>query len=375
MANLSIRTDLDMFAFANSAFSGVFGTATATKLRIDIDSTDHIDLIGSGFTYDANGTPTGGTVKSMTSVVDDAVQFTMSQLSVGVLSVAAAIDAHDANAFLSLLFSGNDRISGKDGDDVLYGFGGTDAITGGLGADTLYGGDGNDKFYMQDGGNADTATGGTGNDTYYIDGADSVVEADGEGTDTAYIVGSFTLADGVALENLNAYGAAAVVIEGNSARNNIKGERGNDELSGFGDRDTISGRSGADTIYGGDDYDRLFGEAGNDVIYGDEGTDRIDGGTGNDLLFGGTDGDRDTFIFTIGDSSFGRDRIFDFEDGIDRLQINGYASLAAAQADGATIGEDVDGNALIKFLGPISTITLIGIDQAQVTAADFVFAA
>lgn len=375
MSNLSVRTQLDMNAWAFSLAFGEAEPGTATKLRIRIDADDYVDLIGTGYTYDVFGTPTGGTVQSVNSVVDGQVQFVLNQFSVPVVDIIAAIEAFDAEAFLGLFFGANDRMTGDDLDDVLYGFGGTDSMTGGLGNDTLYAGDGNDKLYLQDA-VFDTAFGGLGNDTYYIDGIDSITEVDGEGTDTLNIKGDFLLEEGNSIENLNAVGSVDGDITGNSLRNNIKGDASDNSLSGVGDRDTIAGGSGIDTISGGDEYDRLFGDGGNDFIFGDDGTDRIDGGTGNDQLYGGgDDNDRDTFIFAVSATSFGRDVINDWEDVTDRIQINGYASFAAAVADGMTISEDAGGNAIVKFTTPISTITLSGIDQSQVTSADFVFIA
>lgn len=374
MSNLSVRTQLDIYAFVASAAFGEAEPGTATKLRIRIDSDDYVDFIGTGFTYDTDGTPTGGTVKSLTSVVNGAVQFVLNQFSVPVTSIIAAIESFDASGLLNLFFGGNDRITGAGLDDVLYGFGGTDSMTGGLGNDTLYAGDGNDKLYLQDGGVHDTAYGGLGNDTYYIDGNDTILENDAEGTDTAYIKGDFLLDEGNSIENLNAQGSVNGSITGNSARNNIKGDASANTLSGLGDRDTIAGGSGNDTIHGGDEYDRLFGDGGADTIFGDDGTDRIEGGAGNDQLYGGgADADKDAFIFEVSAVSFGRDVVHDFEDGKDRIEIHGFADFAAAVAGGMTISEDAGGNTVVKFTGPISTITLNGIDQAQITAADFVF--
>lgn len=373
MANLSLRSALDLYQFAESPAAGEVDLATTTKLRFRIDADDYIDFIGTGLTYDGAGIPTGGTIKSVTSVVGGSVQFILNQFAVPVTSIAAAIQSADPGALLGLFFGGNDRMTGKDGNDVLYGFGGTDSITGGLGQDSLFGGEGNDKLYASDG-VADLAVGGAGNDTYYIDSLDTVVELDGEGTDTIYVSTYYHLSDAQnSIENLYALGGSAD-LAGNSLRNTIKGNSGNDTLSGLGDRDTIFGGSGSDTIYGGDEYDRLFGDGGADTIHGDDGTDRIDGGTGNDQLYGGgDDNDKDTFIFQVGTTSFGRDTIHDFEDGTDRIEIRGFANYAAAVAGGMTISEDAGGNALIKFANPIATITLAGIDQAQVTTADFVF--
>lgn len=375
MANLSVRTALFLDAFATSAFSGEFEPGSATRIRLRIDADDYVDFIGTGFTYGAGGVPTGGTIKSITSVVEGAVQFTLTQFSVALTSAVAAIQTADQDTVFTLFLGANDRITGKDGADLLRGYGGTDSMTGGLGSDTLYGDDGNDKLYMQDNGGADSGYGGTGNDTFYIDSADSIFETDGEGTDTAYIRGDFTLAEGNSVETLIAQGNVDGEITGNSARNTIKGDASDNVLSGLGDRDSLFGGSGVDFIYGGDEYDRIFGDGGNDFLYGDEGTDRLEGGSGNDTLFGGADGDRDTFIFTVSTASFGRDIVADFEDAVDRIQINGFASFAAATSGGMTISEDAGGNALIKFTGPISTITLTGIDQAQITAADFIFSA
>lgn len=376
MANVSVRTTLSMIDFAT--LLGAAGTVEFTgarKIRVATDVDDYVDFIGTGFTYDSEGNPTGGVVKSITSVVDGVVQATANQFSVALTTVFAALAGGDAETILQLFFSTNDRMTGGDGDDVLYGFGGTDTLTGGAGVDTAYGGDGNDVFKMQDG-EIDTAVGGAGNDRYYIDGIDSITEVDGEGTDTAYIVGTYVLDEGNSIENLNGFGRDAVSISGNSARNTIKGGSGDDTLSGLGDRDTISGGNGNDVIFGGDEYDRLFGDGGADVIYGDDGTDRIDGGTGNDDLYGGgADGVKDTFIFTVAATSFGRDTIHDFEDGIDRIQINGFADFAAATAGGMTISNDSNGDTIVKFTGPIATITLLGMDQSQITAADFVFVA
>lgn len=375
MSNLSVRTSLDAYQFVFFLASGDIDTETATKLRIRVGSDDYVDFIGTGFTYDSSGTPTGGTVKSVTSVVDGAVQFTMNQFAVPVTAVVAAIQSMNADAVLDLFLGTNDRLTGKDGNDVLYGFGGTDSITGGLGQDSLYGGDGNDKLYADDG-VADHVEGGAGNDTYYIDSLDTVVELDGEGTDTIYVSGYYHLSDSQnSIENLYAV-SGDTDLAGNALRNTIRGASGNDTLSGLGDRDTIFGGSGNDTILGGDEYDRLFGDGGADTIYGDAGTDRIEGGTGNDQLYGGGDDNaKDTFIFYVGSTSFGRDTINDFEDGTDRIEIHGFANFAGAVAGGMTITEDAGGNALVKFSNPIATITFTGLDQSQVTTADFVFVA
>jgi Ca2+-binding RTX toxin-like protein len=79
-----------------------------------------------------------------------------------------------------------DLISGKDGNDDLFGIVGDDDIMGGLGDDFIQGDEGNDKLYGNDGN--DLVQGGAGNDT--IDG--------GPGNDTliaSFVTGSTTIRD------------------------------------------------------------------------------------------------------------------------------------------------------------------------------------
>ena len=60
--------------------------------------------------------------------------------------------------------SGNDKLDGGDGNDLLNGGEGDDKLIGGTGKDTLLGGDGDDKLYG--GRDADTLTGGAGKDQF-----------------------------------------------------------------------------------------------------------------------------------------------------------------------------------------------------------------
>jgi len=83
----------------------------------------------------------------------------------------------------------------------------------------------------------------------------------------------------------------------------FRGYRGNDQLAGGGGRDTLLGDAGTDTLKGGD------------------GNDRLEGGRDADVLTGG-DG-ADTFVLA---ALPGRDRITDFRDGIDRIEIRSGAN-------------------------------------------------
>lgn len=84
----------------------------------------------------------------------------------------------------------------------------------------------------------------------------------------------------------------------------------------------IGGLGGNDTIYGLRGNDHLIGGSGRDALNGGAGLDRLDGGTGRDVLTGGTGADM--FMFN---RQSGADRITDFEEGIDLIQITGVSNL------------------------------------------------
>lgn len=117
----------------------------------------------------------------------------------------------------------------------------------------------------------------------------------------------------------------------------INGQLGNDVLAGGAGRDTLSGGFGADRLFGGAEGDRLAGGAGNDVLTGESGAD----------------------VFVYAARGNGQDRITDFQDGVDRIDIAGPRVVRAVGAD--TIVE----------LGADS-IRLVGVDRADITWADFV---
>ena len=105
-----------------------------------------------------------------------------------------------------------------------------------------------------------------------------------------------------------------------------------DSLYGFGGDDIIDGLAGDDYIEGGADNDTIDGGAGSDIIHGGDGDDHITGGKGVDFLVGG-DG-ADTFYWNAGD---GNDVIGDFDDGGDRIQVNG---VDLASLDFRPLSED-----------------------------------
>jgi Ca2+-binding RTX toxin-like protein len=178
--------------------------------------------------------------------------------------------------------SGANVLSGLEGDDRLYGNAGDDTLLGGVGNDVLNGGIG-----------ADTMIGGLGDDSYYVDNElDVVTEEADAGTDTVRSTVSYGLGDNI--EKLILTGEAANSGNGNVLNN---------------------------TLYGNSEANSLSGLEGDDRLYGNAGDDTLLGGAGNDILNGGAGAD--IFVFnTALDATANRDRISDFESGIDKIELD-----------------------------------------------------
>lgn len=97
----------------------------------------------------------------------------------------------------------------------------------------------------------------------------------------------------------------------------FNGNKKNNEFVGNDADNTAKGKSGFDLLHGGDGKDRLFGGKDNDVL---------DGGDGNDLLKGGSGYDR--FLL-----SPGKDKIKDFEPGVDRVIWDGTVSIVSSETN------------------------------------------
>lgn len=108
------------------------------------------------------------------------------------------------------------------------------------------------------------------------------------------------------------------------------GAGGNDRLVGNAGDDDLNGSTGSDALIGGSGNDILRGgRTGDDSLSGGSGSDRLVGGGDKDTLAGGAGGD--LFVFTrVADSLVGapRDRIADFEQGDDRIDLRGIDATA-----------------------------------------------
>lgn len=86
-----------------------------------------------------------------------------------------------------------------------------------------------------------------------------------------------------------------------------------------------TGKTGA-TLTGTGEEDKITGTVVKDTIKAGAGPDVIEGGKGADQLYGGSkDLARDVFVFKVGDSTVpadGQDKIYEFEKGIDRIDLS-----------------------------------------------------
>jgi Ca2+-binding RTX toxin-like protein len=411
------------------------GTLTRVMERSDVTEIAHARIGGADRLFVSDGGDTvrmlelgaGGALTETGSFFlgngARAGGLTAAPLGESVLLMAARSDAGGFD-LIELAEDGADFVYGGAGDDEIHGGGGNDSLWGQSGADTIYGGGGNnllvggngdDWLEVGDGTNElrggagdDQLFGGAGNDLLKgSHGKDHLSGGDGDDELRGGLFADLLQGDGGA--DLIRAGDGHDTAEGGAGNDVIYGERGFDKLwGGFGDdwigggngddelrgeggddyltgalgQDKLWGGNGADTLRGGGYADRLWGGAGDDFLFGDEGaddldggpdSDRLDGGRGPDLLIGGGGSDlltgglgKDRFAF---DGASGRDFILDFEDGRDVIT---YTGGAQTYAD-LTI-TDTTAGALVHMGDPFgASVTLVGIQASQLSAADFLF--
>ena len=256
---------------------------------------------------------------------------------------------------------GNDTVNGGDGPDSLYGDLGDDRIHGGGGDDLIRGGRGND-----------TVNGGDGNDMIRTDLGDDLIFASDGGDFIDGGPGTDTLDFGTMTEGAIVYssGAVAYTLDRTSVMLGIeiyRGSAGDDSFVIDGEGKKLYGRDGDDFLYS--DYDALLdGGPGDDTLqvflannanlYGKEGADTFS-------LVGWTSARSVTV--TIHD--------FSQEDG-DKLNLSNLrfglsADDVQALLDGSE-GNTLDLNHLVSSDSDVGTITLNGVNVADLTVDDFV---
>ena len=269
-------------------------------------------------------------------------------LSEGVQTVDASAVQRD------LKINGNvymNKIIGGAGNDTLVGGGSNDTLIGGKGSDVFFWskGDGNDfiEDYMEEDTifiKGDTVKNFTASSDDLIvnlsskakitvkGGADKIISyTDNKGEQSYSHFVSYTKNGKAATlksnypkkksfepDNYDKYIDSLVKINASKVQHgmNIVGNDLANSIFGTAEDDFINGGDGNDTIRGSDGNDYLYGGKGKDYLYGGEGNNTLWGSVGNDYLYGGEGSD--IFIF---DKNDGTDKIFSYEQGVDKIMI------------------------------------------------------
>ncbi|MES0884378.1 hypothetical protein [Roseibium sp. SCP14] len=168
--------------------------------------------------------------------------------------------------------------------------------------------------------------GGAGNDVYVVSTSVTIVEAAANGIDEVQTSWSTFSLSGISnVENLTYVGGSNATLTGNAEDN------------------VLTGNTKHDQLLGGDGSDRLIGNAGFDTLTGGLGSD--------------------TFVFKSND---GTDRIKDFTDGEDLIEI-----VSGASAFSDLVLEASGSDTVLSFGG--TTVTLEGVQLLDLDQNDFLF--
>ncbi|MCC0022601.1 MAG: M10 family metallopeptidase C-terminal domain-containing protein [Hyphomicrobiaceae bacterium] len=282
-----------------------------------------------------------------------------------------------------------ETIVGSNGSDLIFGGGGLDNLNGGFGDDSF-------SFFATDFGAA-TIDGGEGADKITLDCSEDT-NFDLRGIDIGsieqvYVLNRYPAAVTVELEAAQ-FGATGfsedLSIRASFSRNvsltihvgpnetidasglqflswsfgggvTFIGSEGKETIVATAEDDVIEGRGDDDILSGGNGNDDVSGGAGDDELSGGEGADLIVGGEGDDSLTGGQGYDR--FLFAANEGS---DTIFDFQIGVDRLDLKAFSFSSSGEALShfSELGTANDDMVLFSFSG--TTITIHGLDWGDI---------
>lgn len=257
---------------------------------------------------------------------------------------------------------GNDTLQGGWGDDWLYGDAGNDIIRMYSGTDYAFGGAGNDRFEVNGDPFTDWYDGGDGDDSF-------LVWSDGAFGGDRFIGGAGIDTIDLSLFGLgNSTGAVIDLVDWQAATGQMAGASydGIENISGSRYNDSLRGNSLNNVLNGGDGTDWLYGRGGNDTLMGGAGNDTLFGNDGDDSLRG--EGGQDRFFFGAGD---GRDRIEDFQNGFDSIQLSTNLGVTNFQ-DVLSRATQAGADTVITFNAG-TTLTLIGVQLSSLAAGDFGF--
>jgi len=132
---------------------GTVTTQNSTTLVVDYGGGDRDEFYGVGFTFNAFGEPTGGTITGYRSYIAGGLAATIEGVSASAAEFMSYVKNADSVGAIFSWLSGDDQISGGAfadfmaggaGNDIILGFGGDDKLIGNAGQDVLNGGGGTD---------------------------------------------------------------------------------------------------------------------------------------------------------------------------------------------------------------------------------------
>jgi Ca2+-binding RTX toxin-like protein len=273
---------IDMLTVYNTdAFKG----ESSTKFTFGT-SKEHYTFSGTGFTYDAQGHPTGGTITHVVySETGHATSMVVSNFSLSVATFNTYAAADDITGLVNLVFANNDSFNvTSTAIAYLSGAGGNDTFNFGANLTT-----------------ADKVDGGAGVNTVKLAGDYVASIASGEFANIQKIVLAANHNYNLTLTDTDISGGKALTIDGHA----------------LGAANTLSINASTQT-----ESVHLLGGAGSDTLHGGTGNDQITGGLGADTLSGG--GGKDMFIYTSAATSSGPtfDTITDFDAKLDHFKVH-----------------------------------------------------
>lgn len=372
-------------------------SSSATQRVLLMENGLKLKLIGTGFTYDAQGHVTGGTLASVQLLQNNGttVLQTLSGINRPFADVSDAADTFSGWDLNAWLMSGNDTINGSAGHDDLFGHAGNDTLNGGDGDDFMVGGAGKDTY---NGGNGYDQISFAEYETTALRGVNinavTRIAVDQWGNSESFTsIESFR---GSQFADVMLGSAASEQFMGMNGRDRIDGGGGIDEvryhrdaswggnagvnvnlttgvaIDGFGKQDTllnienVRGTAVNDVLTGSAVSNVLRGEAGNDTLNGMAGADTMKGGTGNDTYYVDNVGD---IVDELSDGGSGTDKILSsislslantaqVKGAVENLTLTGTGAISGSGTAGANVIVGNSGNNLLN--GGLGNDTLTG---------------
>jgi Ca2+-binding RTX toxin-like protein len=227
-----------------------------------------------------------------------------------------------------------------------------------------------------------TVFGGKGSDDINITGAAAIlIRGDDDGDDIDVTAnGKHTISGGAGIDSINSSSTKAskifggkgndvIVVTGavSSGNHVIKGDIGNDNITGADDAESIDGGEGKDTITGGGGQDTIYGRAGADSI-------DVTGGTAAKLnIQAGTDDDKIKLLA----ANLNSDDTIKGDGGTDTLQIDDGNGLTDVAYRGVSSIETVDfadisGTGTATFAAYAQAAGITKVDATDATTTGFI---